>query len=262
MAEQEKSEQAQANPAEDKPKSNRGPLKLLLGIVIVVAAGGGIALMAIPKKDPPIPTLEGPWSLTFFDDVFVANTLDDNFSRYIRFSPSCSYFAYDPLYAPGRLADPDLLPALNESISNVVAKFRLNEIMVDGSGEEMALTAQLEQVIEPLLFPVHVGETVLPLEVDPESGLRVGDSQERRGTFRGRFQENFITVDGPAKTLQLGDGDAVTYTGSETDLELRASDGRTVFVDVTKVLPEFQGKVKVGVRGRIRQIYLGNKLAQ
>lgn len=241
---------------------SKGPLKLLVGTILLIATGGAVAMMAMPKKPQRPETFGGPWSLTFFDTDFVANTIDDNYSRYLKFAPTCSYFAYDQSYAVQRKADPEFVPAIDEAITSVVARYRLLEVMKEGSGEEMALAAQLEEVIEPILFPVHVGETKLPLEVDPKSGLRVGDSQERFGTFRGAFREHVLVLDAAARTVKLADGDVLTYRGTETDFEVRTADGRKLFLDVTKVKPSFQGEVHVGIHGRIRQIHLGRKLAQ
>jgi len=246
--------------ADEKQKGGKGPLKLLVGVVLLIATGGGVAMMAMPKKSKGPDTFGGPWSFAFTE--VIANTLDDNFSRFIKFAPTCSYFAYEQAYADLRKADPDFNPSIDEAMTNVVASFRLLEIMKDGSGEELALAARLEEVLESILFPVHVGESVLPLETDPESGLRVGDSQDRFGTFRGAFREHFIEVDAAAKTLKLADGDILTYGGSEADFELRTADGRKLFLDLTKLKPKFKGKVNVGIHGRIRQVHLGRKLAQ
>ncbi|MEZ6014492.1 MAG: hypothetical protein R3F49_05220 [Planctomycetota bacterium] len=260
MADTEKKEAPDkgAEPA----KGNKGPMKLLVGIVLLIAGGGGVAMMAMPKKDKGPETFGGPWSFSFFDKEWVGNTKDDNFSRYIKLSPSCNYFAYDELYSDSRKADPDFTPALDEAMTNVVARFELQDIMKDGSGEEMALAAELEHVFEPIMFPVHIGDTKLPLATDEKSGLRPGDSQERKGTFRGAFREYKLKIDAKAKTAQLGGGEVVTFTGQESDLEVRGSDGRTVYLDVTKLKPSFKGEVNVGVHGRIRQIHLGRKLAQ
>lgn len=245
-----------------KPAGGKGALKLLLGVVLLIAGGVGVALVAMPKKEKGPESFGGPWSFTFLDEDLVANTIDDNFSRYFKCSPSCSYFAYDQTYPEGRKADPDFTSATLEAMTNVVARFRLQEIMLDGSSEEMALTAQLEQVLEPILFPIHLGETALPLGTDAASGLRPGDSHDRKATFRGAFREHVLKVDAKAKTLQLEGGEAVKFGGNETDLEVRSEDGRSVYVDVTKLEEGFKGEVHVGVHGRIRQIHLGRKLAQ
>jgi hypothetical protein len=247
----------------DEPaKGGKGPLKLLVGVTVLIATGGGIAMMAMPKKPRGPEAFGGPWSFSFFDAEFVANALDDNFSRFITFAPTCNYFAYEQSYVDRRKADPDFIPSVDEAMTNVVARYKLLEIMKDGSGEELALAAQIEEVVEPILFPVHIGESKLPLESDPESGLRVGDSQDRFGNFRGAFREHFIEVDAAAKTLKLADGDVLAFNGAETDFELRTADGRKVFIDVTKLKPNFKGKINVGIHGRIRQIHLGRKLAQ
>ncbi len=251
-----------ASSAAEKDKGGKGPMKLLLGVVLLIAGGAGIAVMALPKKERGPESFSGPWSFAFFDKEFVANTRDDNFSRYIKFSPSASFFAYDQNYPTGRKSDPDFTPSVDEVMTNVVANFTLVEIMKDGSGAELALAAQLEDAVEPVLFPVHVGETTLPLEVDPKSGLRIGESHARRGTFRGAFREYKVTVDAKAKTIKFADGDESKFVGSESDFEVRTGDGRKLFLDLTRLKPDFRGEVNVGVHGRIRQIHLGRKLAQ
>lgn len=255
-----KADEVTASPAAA-AKGGKGGFKLLAAIVVLIAAGAGIAVMAIPSKDPGVQAFHGPWSFKFFEERLSTNTLDDNFSRFFQFDPSCNYFAYEESYVPSRMADPDFLPALKEAMTNVVARFTLGKIMVDNSSDEFALVAQLEHAVEPIVFPVHVGDSILPLSADPKSGLRPGDSLDRRGTFRGAFFENHLMVDAAAKTVRLGEGVEVTFAGGETDLEVRGSDGSRLYLDVTALKPGFEGKVRVGVKGRIRQIYLGQKLA-
>lgn len=259
MADDDKKPATEPNEAKS---GGKGPLKLLVAILLLIAGGGGVAMMAMPKKEKGPEAFGGPWSFPFFDKEFVGNTIDDNFSRYVKFTPTCSYFAYDESYPAQRQSDPDFIQSVDERMSNVVARYRLSEIMIPGSSAEQALAAQLEQAIEPVVFPVHVGDSSLPLEMDPKSGLRPGDSMERFGTFRSAFRECSLSVDANAKSIRLGEGDEVKFKGTETDLEVRSSDGRVVYLDVTRLKSGFKGKVHVGVQGRIRQIHLGRLIAQ
>ena len=260
MADNDKQEAGESKPK--KSKGGKGPIKLLAGVVILIASGAGIAMMAIPEKEKGPMAFGGPWSLKFFETAFVANTADDNFSRYLKFEPLCNYFAYEQPYVEARKLDQDFLSQLQEAFAGVVASYKLNGIMVDGSGENMAIAAQLEQAAEPILFPVHIGETVNPLDVDAESGLRPGDSQDRHGTFRGPYLSHLLHVDGAAMTIRLDDGMDFPFAGDEGDLQITGSDGRKVYLDVTHLTPDFMGEVNVGVKGRIRTIHLGNKMAQ
>ena len=116
-------------------------------------------------------------------------------------------------------------------------------------------------MLDPILFPVHIGATGLPLDRDEASGLRPGVSFDE-ATFRGRFHDHLLKVDAVAQTLQIDDGPVFEFEGDEEDLELHTAAGRTVYVDVTEIVGDFQGEVKVGVHGRIRQLFASDLIAQ
>lgn len=253
-------ETGEVDGAGEAPTKSKGSIKLLGAVVGLIALGSVLAMVAMPKKEK-VKSLVGPAMHRFFPEgEIVGNPLDDNFSRYIKFSPSCSYFAYDPAYPAGRSADEHYETALRESMIFTISQYRIDEIMASAAHE--AFAAALEEVAEPVLFPVHLGETQTPYDQDPKSGLRLGDSQDQDGTFRGAFYEHELKVDAKKKTLQLDELDPVSFSGTEHDLLVEAEDGSKFYVDVTGIKDGFEGTVHVGVMGRIRRMYTGDIIAQ
>ncbi len=263
MAEETKTEPDEGSTdgePEVEPKKSRGTLKLLGAVVGLIGAGTALALVAMPSK-PAVKKLEGPsLHILFAAGEFVGNPLDDNYSRYLKFKPSCSFLAYDLTYPEMRRTDPHYETLLRELMQHTVSKFEISQVMGGANKDQFA--AALEEVAEPVIFPVHIGETVSPYDSDPESGLRVGDSQERRGTFRGPFWECVLHVNGVEKTLQIDEGPVHTFSGAEYDMLVEAEDGSALFVDVSALKEEFVGDVHVGVMGRVRRMFTGDIIAQ
>lgn len=256
---EENEEGAEAGEGEEQKKS-KGPMKLLGAVVGLIGAGTVLAVMAKPSVEE-LPSFEGPAMHTFFlDGEIVGNPLDDNYSRYLKFSPSCSYFAYDLAYPESRRADEHYETLLRESMQYRISQYRMEEVM--GGAARESFSAALEEIAEPILFPVHIGETATPYEMDPESGLRIGDSQERHGTFRGGFYEHVLHVNQPERTIQLDDGPELNFGGNEYDLLLESTDGTKLYVDVSGLVDGFEGEVHVGVMGRIRRMFTGDIIAQ
>lgn len=241
-------------------KKSKGPIKLLGGIVGLIGAGTMLAVMAKPSKEV-LPSYSGPAMHTFFlDGEIVGNPLDDNFSRYLKFSPSCSFLAYDLAYPESRRLDQHYETLLKESMQFTISQYRMNEVMAGAARE--SFSAALEEIAEPILFPVHIGKTASPYDVDEESGLRIGDSQERHGTFRGSFYDHVLKVNQPNGTIQMDEGTEIEFGGQEYDLLVEASDGSKLYVDVSNLVEGFEGEVYVGVMGRIRRMFTGDIIAQ
>ncbi|MEM8713390.1 MAG: hypothetical protein AAGG01_20785, partial [Planctomycetota bacterium] len=80
--EEEKKENEEGSEAESgEKKSSKGPLKLLGGVLGLIATGTILAVMAKPSKEV-LPSFTGPAMHTFFTDgEIVGNPLDDNYSR-------------------------------------------------------------------------------------------------------------------------------------------------------------------------------------
>jgi flagellin-like hook-associated protein FlgL len=60
-----------------------------------------------------------------------------------------------------------------------------------------------------------------------------------------------LAIDGAALTLSLNGGPRVSYTGTETDLQLFGPNGETVYVDVTSLAAGFVGNVDLSATGTL-----------
>ena len=128
-AEGEKGQTAESGEATEAKAMSKGPLKLLGGVVGLIATGTILAVMAMPKTKT-MKTFDGPGIHSFFAEAeFVGNPMDDNFSRYLKFSPSCQYLAYDLSYPESRRADPGYEMLLKEVMQYTVSQFRIDEVM-------------------------------------------------------------------------------------------------------------------------------------
>jgi flagellar hook-associated protein 3 len=81
------------------------------------------------------------------------------------------------------------------------------------------------------------------------SGVMQGDSSAADDTIVGTAHT--LTIDAAGKTIQLDDGEVVTYTGTETDLRLTNSTGDAVYVRTTDIAPAFQGTVNIRADGEL-----------
>ncbi|MCP3914816.1 MAG: hypothetical protein GY711_04550 [bacterium] len=263
MAEEEKEEPDDEQAGEGSEESSeeekdRGPVKLVGGIVGIVAVGAILAIMAAPSTEERM-VLTGPFPFQILEAPFQANALDGNLTRYVRFTPHCEFFAYEEAYLATRATDPLYLPELKTALSQSAANKTIAE-MLEGIQREL-FPVEIQENIAPVLFPLHIGETTFHRETDATSGLRPGFSFEK-ATFRGLFHDHVLKLDAIAKTLQLDDGVEMTFTGDEQDLIVRSLAGDTLYVDVSAVDPEFQGEVQVGVHGRVRKVMIVDAMAQ
>lgn len=256
MAKKEAEEKAEDG--EETPKK-KSPIKLVGALVGVVALGAALAMMAIPSGPKETPRFIGPFFHDLVDEAVVTNTKDDHFKRFIKYKPQVEFFAYDAEYINARKADMLYSAWLNDSFSGIASDKNINDIMPGANRERFAQVVR--HAVEPVLFPVHVGSSDSPLDSDPESGIRPGDSY-RLSTFRGSFWNHTLTIDGDAMTLTVDEGDATPFVGDELDLKVITPDGDCVYLDVTSMEPGYSGTVQIGVQGRIRQVFVTNMMAQ
>jgi hypothetical protein len=245
--------------SEDGPKKDKGPIKLLGGMVGLIAAGGALAFMALPGKPGEGTKFTGPYNHSLFEVQFISNVEDNNFTRFIKTNPQVEYFAYDEAYITKRVTDPGYSALLQHVFGSLVSRRNLDEIYGGTLRDQFA--EEIRGAVNPILFPVHIGETDLPLEIDSDSGLRPGNSY-RHTTFSGRFEDHVLKVDVNAKTIQIDDGPQTTFTGTEEDLAVLDVTGEVLYLDTTNVNSGFQGEVSVGSHGRIRQVFLSSHIAQ
>jgi len=251
MANDDKQADEGARDEQSGKAKSRGPLKLLIGVLLSIATGGALAVMAVPSKQKAY-RFEGPYFAHLLDNVIVS-TSDSNVTRYLKFKVDAEYVAYGEDYFASRSEDPFYLSYLKDRAQLIASSRKISESAIGTEREEFA--SALRIALDPVVFPVHIGATVNPLDGDEDSGLGPGISHNRT-TFRGRFHEHILIVDAVVGVLQLDDGPEIIFRGDEDDLEVPAALGDSIFVDVTRIEPTFVGELKVGVHGKLRNIIL------
>jgi len=107
-----------------------------------------------------------------------------------------------------------------------------------------AVGAGASSVIGDLILSVsHSSTTYLGA-----SGVAAGASSASADTALGAHT---LTIDDVASTIQLDGGPVVSYAGTETDLVLANENGDTVRVNVTGIVPGFQGQISLQSDGEL-----------
>ena len=96
---------------------------------------------------------------------------------------------------------------------------------------------------------------------DPASGLRPGLGAHA-ATFRGEHAVHRLRVSAKRKTVQLDDGPVIGFEGPETNLEVPATDGAVLYLDVSGLVAGFEGELAIGAMGRVRRILWNEVLVQ
>jgi flagellar basal body-associated protein FliL len=258
MAEEPKPQDAEGGEAESGPKRAKSPKRMAAAALIVIALGSIAALVAVPSKQS-VHRFHGPFNHSLFEEKFNTNLKDNQQRRYLQTLLDCMYFAYSETYLAERAKDPLYEPMLRDAVGRTISDRTLQETY-EGPNREVFLEA-LRDVLNPILFPLHIGDTTQPMQLDEDSGLRPGISFNK-ATFRGRFWDHVLHVNAPAKTLCVDDGLTVTFLGDEEDLFVGTETGESIFVDVSEIVPDFVGDVHIGVHGRIRQLFARELIAQ
>jgi flagellar basal body-associated protein FliL len=241
-------------------KSKKG-LFLGGGMAVLVGVAYFGATMGAPAIEP-IPQFQGPSVLPLMEDTMQVNLATPEGNTYMLMKLNAEFDAYDPAYFTARNA------ADEGAHFNSLIRHRLismgetkTKAMVQSSESKDAFLLEIRDGLDPILFPVHIGDTTNPSAADSTSGLKPGDSTIR-ANLRGRFEDHTLYLDGPAKTLRLDEGDSVGFNGNEIDLMVTNQDGNFIYLNVTEASPEFVGELKVGVKGRIRKILKETFLVQ
>lgn len=272
MADKNEAEKKDAPEAASKKKKT--PLIIGGGIVATIALGYIVSLMAVPKKDAHKPHLEGPFVAKLSKSDIQVNLAGESSKRYLVMTLNAEYSAYDEQYVEGRLGgggdagghgggevkeDPVYTAMLKDALLKLAATKSRDEVtnpgLIDGFLEEIKL------VVDPILFPVHVGDSHAPSKPDSKSGLRVGESN-MESTMRGFLHEHVLKVNGKKKTIALDDGAPVPFEGTELDLKVTDKSGQSVYLDTTSFHEDFSGEIPIGVPGKVRRIYRDSFLVQ
>lgn len=275
MADKKDSAQSEKKPGEQAaPAKSKKPMLLGGGVVALIGLAYVFSTMAVPAKEHKAPALAGPFVAKLSKTDLQVNLSGESSKRYLVMKLNAEYFAYDEAYVQGRLGgaaaadahggeppkeDPLYIAMLKDALLELAATKTRDEVtnpaLMDGFLE------QIRTVVNPILFPVHVGDSHSAITADALSGMRVGESV-MDSTMRGFLHEHALTLDGPKRSIALDDGAKVTFEGTERDLKLTNKAGQCVFVDVTDYKSEFAGEVPIGVPGRVRRIYRDSFLVQ
>jgi flagellar basal body-associated protein FliL len=250
-------EGAHATSDETPSKKNK---KLLLGggLASIVAAGALAAVMAVPTKETTR-NYSGPFSQTLFLEDFTVNIQEEGRTRFLKINPVAMYLAYEPKYLMTRMKDELYVPEVQNMVFQIASRKTLDEIY--GEVNESTFMEELKDVLDPVLFPVHIGDSSLPWDLDSASGLRPGLSSDKT-TMRGRFDEHVLHVDAPQTQLWIDDGPRATFVKGDLDARVITSEGDVVFLDTSGLKPGYVGQVKIGVQGQIMRIRPGMPLVQ
>jgi flagellar basal body-associated protein FliL len=257
-----------AGKTDEAPKPNKAKLYIVAAALACVG-GAGLAMMAIPKSREKAPSLVGPFVAQLSKEDVQVNLAGENGKRYLVISLSAEYFAYAEEYVSARLGhakggasateDPLYLVMLRDLLLRKAGR-RTREQIEDPVHME-AFLMELRSELEPLLFPLCVGDSLSPQAADAKSGLRVGEST-MESTMRGLLHEHELEVNAPARTIRLDDGPVTTFRGDEHDLKLLNAEGESVHINVTGLSEKFVGEVPIGTAGRVRRIYRNQVLIQ
>lgn len=236
----------------DSPEAQAKKKKIMLGggVAAVVATGAIAAMMAMPSADVK-PILEGPFTFPLFEEQFHCNIQVQGRTRFLQMTPDVFYYAYDKGYVASRSLDELYGPSVRDKVFRVSTSTSLDGIY--GEVGKSTFMEELRDALDPIIFPVHIGDTSLPLDIDDESGLRPGVSSDQN-TFRGHFHDHVLHVDAAKRTLKIDDGPEVTFEEDDPNVKVLSTDGAVLYIDTTPVDPEFVGEIPVGIKGKIRQV--------
>jgi flagellar basal body-associated protein FliL len=268
MADEKDKKEGDAAKADGAAKKNKLPMMIGGGIGALLLLAYVFASMAVPKKHVA-PSLAGPFVAKLSNSEVQVNLAGENGKRYLVMNLNAEYVGYGEEFVKARVgagadgkpgvADPQYAAMLMDCLLRISSTRTREEVtdpvMID------ALLEEIRQEIDPVLFPVVIGEVALASEADHESGLKAGESIHR-ATMRGFLHEHHITLVSDAKTIRLDHGPLQHFRGDERDLALADQDGKIVYVDVSDVHHGFDGLVPVGVPGRVRRVLREKFLVQ
>lgn len=241
-----------------RPKRSRKSLFLGGGLAALVATGYALSLIAAPDLRVDV-AFQGPFVVDLSDTEIQVNLAKDGGKRFLSMALKAEVHSYSPAYSAERVADPLYQATLKDVLINVSTQKSKEEIETP-IGKEI-FKQELREAVDPILFPVHVGNERSPYEGHERSGLRPGESC-RRASYRGPYLEGVLAIDQPRGTLSLDGGPPVVFTGGEQDLRVEDPEGRFVHVDVTGLREGFVGEVHVGTFGCVKGILFDSIIVQ
>jgi len=246
------------------PKKSKAGLFAGVGLAVACALGATLATMAVPEPPAPEPVLQGPFVSKLSKKDITVNLAGEGSRRYLVMALNAEYFAYDQSYVDARLGgsgpeDPLYTAMLKDALLKLAAT-RTRDQVTDLALMD-AFLEDVREAVDPILFPVCVGDSHSQSMADTASGLKVGESI-MRSTLTGFLHQHKLAIDAQKKTLQLDKGPLVAFQGRERDLRVENENKQTVYLDVTGLNPEYSGELPIGVPGQVRRIYREQFLVQ
>ena len=263
--EEKKPAEETAAPAADQPATS-APIKkkgLMLGsgLASLVALACMLSIVAVPsQRKHAFHPLQGP----FIADVppstgFQVNLSGNGGKHFLSLTLKVEVDALEETYATARTNEPLTQAKLTDAVLRVASQKTKSEL--DSAVGKDVFREELRDALDPVLFPLHIGNELQAGARDETSGLRPGRSVDR-STMRGLFYDHELVVDAADKTLRLDHGPEVAFNGDETDLFVGDKNGKGIYVDVSGLEPDFSGPVNAGTFGRMRNVYFVSFLTQ
>jgi flagellar basal body-associated protein FliL len=269
MANEEKNpaeEGGAAAPAAATPSHAARKKGVLLGggVAGVIALAWALALVAVPsddgRHDGAKRRIAGPFVVEVSPSAgFQVNLAGDGGKHYLSLKLDVEVDAFEEGYAGARAAQPLYQAKLTDAVLRTASQKTKGEL--DNAVGREVFREELRLALDPVLFPVHVGDEQAPENAHAASGLRAGRSIAR-ASLRGLYFEHVLHLDASGKSLRLDDGEDVAFQGEETDLFVADARGKGVYVDVSALHQDFDGEVPVGTFGRVRNVYFNTFLTQ
>jgi flagellar basal body-associated protein FliL len=255
-------EGAAAAPEAKKPASKKGVF-LGGGAIGLIGLAWALSLVAVPSgggHHEDEHQLAGPFVADISPSAgFQVNLAGDGGKHYLSLKLNVEVDAFEELYATARTSQPLYQAKLTDAVLRTASQKTKGEL--DNAVGREVFRDELRLALDPVLFPVHVGDEHVPEGTHEESGLRPGRSIAR-SSQRGLFYEHGVHLDVPRKLARLDDGPETSFQGDETDLFVADARGKGVYVDVSALHADFVGRVPVGTFGRVRNVYFNTFLTQ
>ena len=248
---------AEEEPQDEGKKSRKKGLVLGGGILSMVAVAYSLFLMAVPGVSANTP-FKGPFVTTLTPEKVQAN-LGGSGKSYLLMILLADYEAYDEGAVVTRVADPRYQGWQKDALISL-ARSKGKGDLEDKIGLEV-FRSEIRHRLNPLLFPIHLGDATDSSKGDEDSGLHPGVSIEL-STMRGGHKSHILHLDTAKQTIGLDEGPLVEYDGTEIDLMVQDEAGRTVYLDMTEVVDGFHGDVHVGTQGNITRVLFNDFVVQ
>jgi len=235
----------------------KGKLLAIGGAVTALALAFVAATFAVPAKEAPTPKLEGPFVGPITPSKVQVNLNDGR--TYLVLQLNLLHDAYSPDYLTQRAGDAVCQAEIRDALVTIASAKSRSDV-TDRVNKPVFLE-EVRHTIEPLVFPVHLGDGESPTAADDASGLALGVTMSR-SSFRGLHAEHTLRVDALQKLVALDGGTEVRFKGDEQDLEVPCGDGTSLWLDVRSLKPGFQGTLHVGTMGRTRRVLWNEVLLQ